>query len=71
MYLPMYNEALPVHQVKISIPEKKLSIITPSTLGAELVNDSLENEQITEQTAAFKTDATLESRDDTVSHDIM
>jgi hypothetical protein len=33
MYLPMYNKALPMHQVKISIPEENLSRITPFSLG--------------------------------------
>jgi hypothetical protein len=35
------------------------------------VKESWEKEQITEQTAAFKTDEILENTDDTVSHEIM
>jgi hypothetical protein len=37
----------------------------------DIVNDCSEKEQITEQTAAFRTDEILENKDDTVSHEII
>jgi hypothetical protein len=37
----------------------------------EVVNVSLEKEQMTEHTAAFKIEVTLETMEDTVSHDII
>jgi hypothetical protein len=39
--------------------------------GPDIVKEFSVNEQMTEQTAAFNTDAIFENTDDTVSHEIM